>query len=119
MDLMLGLQAYVQKHARHRSPHDFAPATLREMAPTARLGAEPLAYVKLEGLGKIPFSSIRRPKPLMDVAVADDASASEEEDAETIGTVVQVRPLTVAWTTLVLTCGSQTAAQPPLSSSAS
>lgn len=71
------------------------------MAPTARLGAEPLAYVKLEGLGKIPFSSIRRPKPLMDVAVADDASVSEEEDAETIGTVVQVRFLTVAVIPLV------------------
>lgn len=26
-----------------------------------------MSYVKLEGLGKIPFSNIRRPKPLMDV----------------------------------------------------
>ena len=50
------------------------------MAPTERLGAEPLAYVKLEGLGKIPFSSIRRPKPLMDVALADETPEEEEEE---------------------------------------
>ncbi|KAK9844491.1 hypothetical protein WJX74_003138 [Apatococcus lobatus] len=81
--------AYVQKHGRNRNPRDFAPAALREMAPTERLGGEPLAYVKLEGLGKIPFSNIRRPKPLMDVAMTDESSASDEEETETIGTVVQ------------------------------
>ncbi len=51
------------------------------MAPTERLSGEPLAYVKLEGLGKIPFSSIRRPKPLMDVAPSE-ASVEEEEEPE-------------------------------------
>ena len=78
---LLRMQAYAEKHGRHKMARGFAPAALREMAPTERLSGEPLAYVKLEGLGKIPFSSIRRPKPLMDVA-SSEASLEEEEDAE-------------------------------------
>lgn len=60
------------KH-KHRKLHDadlrfFAPDTLRDAAPAGKSGAhEGAAYAKLEGLGKIPFSNIRRPRPLMDL----------------------------------------------------
>ena len=65
--LILGvlLQAFLHKHAPRNSRH-FFPESLRELAPTERLGGEAVNYVKLEGLGKIAFSSIRRPKPLME-----------------------------------------------------
>ena len=59
-------QAYLDKH-KQRQSHQFAPHELRELAPTERTGSDSVSYVKLEGLGKIPFSNIRRPKPLMDV----------------------------------------------------
>ena len=57
----------------------FAPDALRELAPAERAGAEPQVFAKLEGLGKIAFSNLRRPKPLMDVGpvrVAGDSSPS-------------------------------------------
>jgi hypothetical protein len=45
----------------------FAPDALRDLAPAEKLGAEPAVYVKLDGLGKIAYSSIKRPRPLMDL----------------------------------------------------
>jgi hypothetical protein len=36
---------------------------VRELAPTERLAADQVAFVKLEGLGKVPFSNIRRCGP--------------------------------------------------------
>ena len=60
------MQAYLDKHRRRQS-HQFAPHELRELDPTEKTGSDSVSYVKLEGLGKIPFSNIRRPKPLMDV----------------------------------------------------
>ena len=70
------VQAYLDKHRRRQS-HHFAPNELRELAPTERTGSDSVSYVKLEGLGKIPFSNIRRPKPLMDV---DPATAPTKPD---------------------------------------
>ena len=62
----------------------FAPDALRDLAPSEKLGAEPAMYVKLEGLGKIAYSNIRRPRPLMDLV-------AEPLDAEP-GTKVRHRP---------------------------
>lgn len=39
-----------------------------------------MSYVKLEGLGKIPFSNIRRPKPLMDVDPTPAPAKPDEGD---------------------------------------
>ena len=71
------VQAYLDKHKRRHNQH-FAPAQLRELAPTERTGSDSVSYVKLEGLGKIPFSNIRRPKPLMDVEPGPTQANSEE-----------------------------------------
>lgn len=73
--------AYLDKHKR-RHNQAFAPAELRELAPTERTGSDSVSYVKLEGLGKIPFSNIRRPKPLMDVDPAPDPSKAENGEEE-------------------------------------
>ena len=70
------VQAYTTKRTggAHNPPF-FAPDTLRELAPAERAGGEPASYVKLEGLGKIPFSNIRRPKPLMELLPSAPLSA--------------------------------------------
>lgn len=57
----------MHKHRAGRNTRWFAPEGLRELGPTEKVGTEQTAYVKLEGLGKIPFSNIRRPRPLMDI----------------------------------------------------
>ena len=48
---------------------------MRELAPTEKLSGDQVSYVDLEGLGRVPFSNIRRPRPLMDVP-ADDSEAA-------------------------------------------
>ena len=68
------MQAFLHKHAPRNSRY-FFPETLRELAPTERLGGDAVSYVKLEGLGKIAFSSIRRPKPLMEFGAAPEGEA--------------------------------------------
>ena len=70
------VQAYLDKH-KQRHSRLFAPSELRELAPTERTGSDSVSYVKLEGLGKIPFSNIRRPKPLMDVEPAPGPTKPE------------------------------------------
>lgn len=71
------VQAYLDKH-KQRHSRLFAPSELRELAPTERTGSDSVSYVKLEGLGKIPFSNIRRPKPLMDVEPAPAPTKPEQ-----------------------------------------
>ena len=58
-----------------RTARSFAPDALRALAPHARAGSEPAAYVQLQGLGKIAHSSLRRPKPLMDLDVGGSRAA--------------------------------------------
>ncbi|KAK3274314.1 hypothetical protein CYMTET_17498 [Cymbomonas tetramitiformis] len=45
----------------------FYPTSLREVMPQERTGRADITYVQLEGLGRVPFSNIRRPKPLLDL----------------------------------------------------
>lgn len=76
--LALAVQAFVNKHTGGGNRQLFAPDSLRDLAPSEKLGAEPAMYVKLEGLGKIAYSNVRRPRPLMDL-VADSAPAPAED----------------------------------------
>ncbi len=64
----------MNKHRAGRNTRWFTPEGLRELGPSEKVGMEPMAYVKLEGLGKIPFSNIRRPRPLMDLEAKQPAS---------------------------------------------
>lgn len=64
----------MNKYRAGRNTRWFTPEGLRELGPSEKVGMEPMAYVKLEGLGKIPFSNIRRPRPLMDLEAKQPAS---------------------------------------------
>lgn len=75
--------AFLHKHAPRNSRY-FFPETLRELAPTERLGGDAVSYVKLEGLGKIAFSSIRRPKPLMEFGAAPEGEAGTDADGQSL-----------------------------------
>ena len=67
LDLLLLSQAFLNKHFKGCNARWFAPERIRELAPSERGQAGAATFVSLEGLGRIPFSNIRRPKPLMDV----------------------------------------------------
>jgi hypothetical protein len=66
-DLPVLQQAFLNKHCKGCNARWFAPERIRELAPLERGQAGAATFVSLEGLGRIPFSNIRRPKPLMDV----------------------------------------------------
>lgn len=56
---------------------EFTPDALRDLAPSEKTEEEPLTYVKLEGLGKIPYSDVKRPKPVMDLVASPNNADAE------------------------------------------
>ncbi|KAJ6753384.1 PROTEIN PAT1-like protein [Salix purpurea] len=56
-----------KKTAGAKLKHHFCPAHLRDLPPRARANAEPHAFLQVDALGRMPFSSIRRPRPLLEV----------------------------------------------------
>ena len=61
----------------------FAPLALRELAKTAG-GKATTTFVQLEGLGKVPFGNVRRPKPLLELALASElkTASGDDDDAD-------------------------------------
>ncbi|KAL6768619.1 hypothetical protein ACKKBF_B11470 [Auxenochlorella protothecoides x Auxenochlorella symbiontica] len=60
-------QGFVYKYYNRKNRRFFAPESVRELAPTEKLSADQVAFVHLDGLGRVPFSNIRRPRPLMEL----------------------------------------------------
>ncbi|PIA37789.1 hypothetical protein AQUCO_03000370v1 [Aquilegia coerulea] len=56
-----------KKSAGARLKHHFCPTHLRDLPSRARSNTEPHAYLQVDALGRVPFSSIRRPRPLLEV----------------------------------------------------
>ncbi|KAM3277146.1 hypothetical protein ACQJBY_045144 [Aegilops geniculata] len=59
--------------------HYFCPTLIRDTSSRARSKDEPHAYLQVDALGRLPFSSIRRPRPLLDVEEASEPSDSNTE----------------------------------------
>mmetsp|Transcript_35186 Transcript_35186/g.66322 ORF Transcript_35186/g.66322 Transcript_35186/m.66322 type:complete len:905 (-) Transcript_35186:458-3172(-) len=79
-------QAYLIKRAQNHpqaiQAQRFWPESLREMLPQEKMGALPVAYVQLDGLGRVPFSNVRRPKPIMDLGGPRAPAATSEGELE-------------------------------------
>ncbi|KAM7250057.1 hypothetical protein ACFE04_021940 [Oxalis oulophora] len=59
--------------------HHFCPTHLRDLPPHARANNEPHAFLQVEALGRVPFSSIRRPRPLLEVDLPNSSGSSNTE----------------------------------------
>ncbi|KAL8159736.1 hypothetical protein V2J09_001273 [Rumex salicifolius] len=70
-----------KKSAGARSKHHFCPNFLRELPPHGRASDEPHAYLQVEALGRMPFSSVRRPKPLLEMEPAITSGSGGEQKA--------------------------------------
>lgn len=75
-------QAFVYKFYGKRNRRSFAPESVRELAPTEKVAPDEVAFVKLDGLGRVPFSNVRRPRPLMDVSAEDLRAAAAAGEGE-------------------------------------
>ncbi|KAK3134346.1 hypothetical protein QOZ80_6AG0547920 [Eleusine coracana subsp. coracana] len=62
-----------------RLKHHFCPTLIRDPSSRAHSRDEPHAYLKVDALGRLPFSSIRRPRPLLDV---EPASTTDDNTPE-------------------------------------
>ncbi|XP_012087423.1 protein PAT1 homolog isoform X2 [Jatropha curcas] len=61
-------QAFLSKKtAGAKLRHHFCPTHLRDLPPRARTSSEPHAFLQVDALGRVPFSSIRRPRPLLEI----------------------------------------------------
>ncbi|KAI3982374.1 hypothetical protein MKX01_041212 [Papaver californicum] len=71
-----------KKSAGSRLKHHFCPTHLRDLPSRSRSNNEPHAFLQVDALGRVPFSSIRRPRPLLEVdppsAFGDDQKISEK-----------------------------------------
>ncbi|KAK2423255.1 protein PAT1 protein [Trifolium repens] len=56
----------------------FSPAQIREIPPRASSN-EPHAFLQVDALGRVPFSSIRRPRPLLEVDPPNSSRAGDPE----------------------------------------
>ncbi|KAK1681737.1 hypothetical protein QYE76_042585 [Lolium multiflorum] len=68
-----------RKLAGARLKHHFCPTLIRDTSSHAHSKDEPHAYLQVDALGRLPFSSIRRPRPLLDVEEASTPSGSIPE----------------------------------------
>lgn len=50
-----------------RLRHHFCPNSITESSSRPKANSEPHAFLQVEGLGRLPFSSIRRPRPLLEL----------------------------------------------------
>ncbi|KAJ7552615.1 hypothetical protein O6H91_06G111800 [Diphasiastrum complanatum] len=67
----------VQAKLSGATPHGrrhFAPSHLRDLPSHTRAAAEPHAFLQVDALGRIPFSSIRRPRPLLEMDTSSGMS---------------------------------------------
>lgn len=65
---------YSSSNSRPR--HHFCPVSIRDLPSHTKASSEPHAYLQVDALGRIPFSSIRRPRPLLEV----DAPANSADE---------------------------------------
>lgn len=56
-----------KKSSGSRTKHNFYPSSIRDLPSRGRGSNEPHAYLQVDALGRVPFSSIRRPRPLLEV----------------------------------------------------
>jgi DNA topoisomerase 2-associated protein PAT1 len=70
-----------KKSAAAQLKRHFCPTLIRDPSSHAHSKDEPHAYLQVDALGRLPFSSIRRPRPLLDVEPASAPSDSIEKSA--------------------------------------
>ncbi|XP_027339820.1 protein PAT1 homolog isoform X1 [Abrus precatorius] len=59
--------------------HHFCPTQIRELPLRPSSNAEPHAFLQVDALGRVPFSSIRRPRPLLEVDPPNSSPAGSPE----------------------------------------
>ncbi|KAL6538518.1 hypothetical protein OROGR_012506 [Orobanche gracilis] len=68
-----------RKSANAKLRHHFCPTNLRDSSSRPRVSNEPHPFLQVDALGRVSFSSIRRPRPLLEI---DSPKSSSNGGAE-------------------------------------
>ncbi|CAN8312324.1 unnamed protein product [Cochlearia groenlandica] len=68
-----------KKSASAKLKHHFCPNHLRDLPSRACTNNEPHAFLQVDALGRVPFSSIRRPRPLLEMDPPSSAKSGNLE----------------------------------------
>ncbi|KAJ3679341.1 hypothetical protein LUZ60_017352 [Juncus effusus] len=100
-------QACLSKKSKSKSTHGpgplhhhFCPTVIRDPASRTRSRDEPHAFLQVEALGRLPFSSIRRPRPLLDMNDNKNNAKNDENDGENKVKMLEEEPLLAARITI-------------------
>ncbi|KAG4160954.1 hypothetical protein ERO13_D01G026200v2, partial [Gossypium hirsutum] len=88
-----------RKSARAKLRHHFCPTHLRDLPPRARANTEPHAFLQVDALGRLPFSSICRPRPLLEVD-PPNSSAVTNNDQKASDIPLEEEPMLAARVTI-------------------
>ncbi|TYI41705.1 hypothetical protein ES332_A01G044300v1 [Gossypium tomentosum] len=88
-----------RKSAGAKLRHHFCPTHLRDLPPRARANTEPHAFLQVDALGRLPFSSIRRPRPLLEVD-PPNSSAVTNNDQKASDIPLEEEPMLAARVTI-------------------
>lgn len=76
--------------------HHFCPTNLRELPPRARANTEQHAFLQVDALGRISFSSIRRPRPLLEVDSPNSSGAAGNTEQKVSEKPLEQEPMLAA-----------------------
>ncbi|XP_011030730.1 PREDICTED: protein PAT1 homolog 1 isoform X2 [Populus euphratica] len=88
-----------KKTAGAKLKHHFCPTHLRDLPPRARANSEPHAFLQVDALGRVPFSSIRRPRPLLEVE-PPNSSAGGNAEQNSVEKPLEQEPMLAARVTI-------------------
>ncbi|KAF3438522.1 hypothetical protein FNV43_RR21284 [Rhamnella rubrinervis] len=72
-----------KKSTGTKGRHQFCPTHLRDLPSRSRSNSEPHAFLQVDALGRILFSSIRRPRPLLEVDAPNSSGPGSTEQKTT------------------------------------
>ncbi|KAL4272729.1 hypothetical protein GQ457_13G005380 [Hibiscus cannabinus] len=88
-----------RKSAGAKLRHHFCPTQIRDLPPRARSNSEPHAFLQVDALGRVPFSSVRRPRPLLEVD-PPNSSAVTSNDQKASDMPLEQEPMLAARVTI-------------------
>ncbi|PKA66004.1 hypothetical protein AXF42_Ash010413 [Apostasia shenzhenica] len=93
------LACSAKKQSGSRVKNQFCPSFIRDLPSRTRSNTEPHAYLQVDALGRIPFSSVRRPRPLLEVETPSDLGEGTIEQKSSVKPLEQ-EPLLAARITI-------------------
>ncbi|XP_020095681.1 protein PAT1 homolog 1-like isoform X2 [Ananas comosus] len=85
-----------KKSSNSRFKHHFCPTSIKDLPSRTRSNSEQHAYLHVDALGRVSFSSIRRPRPLLEVDPPSSASGNGVHEQKSSVKPLEQEPMLAA-----------------------